>query len=67
MFTVRPLNCEVPSHLANVLRNVYFKKSIDSTDVMYQVRRSPWRCAFYNLANVAREEVPGLVPLTNRP
>ena len=30
MFTVRPLStCEVPSHLANVLRNACLKKSID--------------------------------------
>ena len=30
MFTVRSLNiCEVPSHLSNVLRNVYVKKCID--------------------------------------
>ena len=80
MFTVRPPStCEIPSHLATVLRNVYFKKSIDfvwericlqilapkivilglqphsvigfhyavdSTDVMYQVRRDPWGCGF---------------------
>ena len=101
MFTVRSLSaCEVPPHLANVLRNVYLRKpidfvlericlrilvprivivvmlphsvigphyTVDSSDVMYQLRRNYWRCALTILANVAREEMPGLVPLPNRP
>ena len=43
-----------------------FHYAVDSTDVMYQVRRNPWHCGFENLANATREEVPGPVPLTNR-
>ena len=44
-----------------------FHYAADPTDVIYQVRRNPWRCALESLANVTREDVPGLVPLTNRP
>ena len=28
-----------------------FHYAVDSTDVMYQVRRNPWCCAFENFAN----------------
>ena len=39
--------------------------TVDSSDVMYPLRRNYWRCALAILANVAREEMPVLVPLPN--
>ena len=41
--------------------------TVDSSDTMYQLKRNYWRCAPAIVATVAREEMPGIVPLPNRP
>ena len=47
-----PRDCN-SGHVASQRNRFHY--AIDSTDVMYQVRRIPWRCIFYNLANLARD------------